>query len=192
MERWLETDEYEEVRETLKALLHFHNLAKQDISYWKWVFIALHNAVQGCMVVALTGTDGMGALNPTIEKKRRTAWSKGEPQPREQDKLLRFLELYEKIQIPGSVEAGGGARFVSSESQDYSMKKLNEVRNEFIHFTPKGWYLDLSGAEQIVSDCLDIAEFLVVSSGRFFIFTSYVEDELPRLILKVRSSLSEK
>jgi len=192
MKRWLETDEYEEVRETLKSLLHFHDLSKRDVAYWKWVFVALHNLVQGCMVIALTGTSGLGALNPAIEKRRRIAWSKGEPQPREQDKLLRFLELYEKIKMQDTLEAASGGQYAGSESHDYSMKKINDLRNEFIHFTPKGWYLDLAGAVQIISDCLDVAEFLVESSGRFFVFSSYVEGELLDLISKVRSSISEK
>lgn len=62
------------------------------------------------------------------------------------------------------------------------MKKLNQIRNEFIHFTPKGWALGLSSAPQVALDCLDICGFLVRHSGRFVIFVDYREGVLEGLI----------
>jgi hypothetical protein len=190
MSGWLRTDEYEEIRDTLRACRHFLVLAKSDITYWKWVFIALHNAVQGCMVVALTGTDRFGARNPEQERRWREAYAHREELPREEEKLLSFLKLYEKIKKEGTLQSASVKRFDPQGSQDASMKKLNEVRNEFIHFTPMGWALDLSGADRVVIDCLDVATFLVGHSGRFFIFQSCKEGELLALIDEIKSEFS--
>ena len=73
-------------------------------------------------------------------------------------------------------------RFKPTGTQGASMKVLNDVRNDFIHFTPKGWSLDLSDSPQLAIDCLDVSEFLVSSSGRFCLFTGFKEGELVGLI----------
>ena len=42
-------------------------------SQWKWIVLAMQNALQGAMVIALSGTDGCGALAPKSQKENR-AW----------------------------------------------------------------------------------------------------------------------
>lgn len=37
--------------------------------------------------------------------------------------------------------------------------RLNEFRNEFIHFTPKGWALELEGLPRVALDALDLMQF---------------------------------
>jgi len=66
---WLKTNECEEVFVTLSALSDFVQKVNNEIYYWKWVFIAIHNLVQGSMVVALRKTDGFGPLKESSEKK---------------------------------------------------------------------------------------------------------------------------
>ena len=70
------------------------------------------------------------------------------------------------------------------------MKNLNFIRNEFVHFTPKGWSLELSGAPRIAIDCLDVAEFLVKRSNRFMIFTSFKEGEMLGLIDELKKEFA--
>jgi hypothetical protein len=182
MKTWLRTDEYEEILATLKACRRFLTLVTEDASYWKWVFIALHNAVQGCMVVALTRSDRFGAIDPEQEREWHEAYARKEKLPRLREKLLSFLKLYEKIKKKGTLQSSAVERFKPTGTQGYSMKKLNEVRDDFIHFTPKGWSLELNGAPQLAIDCLEVAAFLVSNSGRFCIFTSFKDGELLGLI----------
>src|SRR4051794_20761830 len=40
---------------------------------WKWVIMAMQNAVQGAMVIALSGTDECGALTRKSQQENR-AW----------------------------------------------------------------------------------------------------------------------
>ncbi len=187
---WLDTDEYEEIVATLRACQHFFSLATQDVTYWKWVFIALHNIVQGCMVIALTRSDSFGAKDAKQEKAWREAYAKGNPLPTDQEKLLSFLDLYDKIKRKGMLQYSSAERFVPRGSQGRSMKKLNFIRNEFVHFTPKGWSLELSGAPRIAIDCLDVAEFLVKRSNRFMIFTSFKEGEMLGLIDELKKEFA--
>lgn len=60
---------------------------------------------------------------------------------------------------------GHSQKFAPQGSQGRSIKKINQFRNEFIHFIPKGWSLEVSGLPHICIDCLNILEFLGWSSG---------------------------
>jgi hypothetical protein len=180
--KWLRTDEYQEVVATLHACQHFLSRSASDVTYWKWVFIALHNVVQGCMVIVLTRSDSFGAKDAKQERAWLEAYEKGSPFPTDQEKLLSFLDLYEKIKKKGTLQYSSVERFVPEGSQSRSMKKLNAIRNEFIHFTPKGWSLELSSAPQIAIDCLDVAAFLAKHSNRFMLSTSFKEGQLIDLI----------
>jgi hypothetical protein len=65
--------------------------------YWKWVIIALHNALQGFMVLALRGTSNLNVLTKKSAEEWMAAYTRGDnrfPTPR----LDSFLELYKKIQ----------------------------------------------------------------------------------------------
>ncbi len=62
------------------------------------------------------------------------------------------------------------------------MKKLSSIRDEFVHFTPKGWYLEFSGGPAVAIDCLELARFLVLNSGRFSLYSNFKEGELISLI----------
>lgn len=55
MERWLETDEYEEVRETLKALLHFNDLARSDMGSGFTVYLLLNSQAEMGIQLAVSG-----------------------------------------------------------------------------------------------------------------------------------------
>src|ERR1700750_2629708 len=62
---------FHKVIQARKLLLPLMGLAAKKIQIvrvtptsWKWVILALQNAVQAAMVLALSGTDGCGALYP--------------------------------------------------------------------------------------------------------------------------------
>ncbi len=192
MNTWLRTDEYEEIVTTLKSCQKFLKETDNDLSYWKWVFISLHNALQGCMVVALTGSDSFGAINEDQERKWRKAYSENSELPKEKEKLLRFLDLYKKIKKKGNLTYSTIESFKPEGTQGRSIKKLSEIRDEFIHFTPKGWSLNLSGASDICIDCLNIALVLINNCGKFSLFLSYKENELVDLIDCMKDSFMEK
>ena len=55
-------------------------------------------------------------------------------------------------------------KFNPQGQQGWSIKKLNQWRNKFIHFIPGGWSLEVSGLPQIIGDCITVIEFLVFES----------------------------
>ena len=71
-------------------------------------------------------------------------------------KMDTFLNLYKKIRR----HAIFGYKFAPKAQQGKSIKRLNLFRNEFVHFMPKGWSIELSGMPNICLDCLDVIRAL--------------------------------
>lgn len=153
---YLRTNEHEEAVRSLEwAELQARSIAS-DGYYWKWVLIALHNAAQGFMVLALWNGNGLLAMPPKLAAKWLAAYEAGMPLPR--DALDRFLNLYAKVKDESNFHYLGSTPFRPGASHDASFKYLNEFRNEFIHFTPKGWSLLLPGLPAMALDVLNLVE----------------------------------
>ena len=164
MEVWLRTDEYEESVSALEMLAESSSMILSDNYRWKWVLIALHNALQGFMVLALRQGNGLKVLNDKIADKWLNAHYKDGSYPVQ--KLDTFLNLYKKVKKIDQMQCFVDSQaFNASESHDKSVRKLNSFRNDFIHFVPKGWTLELTGLPRICLYCLDIIEFLGWQSG---------------------------
>src|SRR5712692_5045777 len=62
----LRTDKYEEAVSAIEAAADFAERVIDDQYRWKWVLIAVHNAVQGFMVLALRRGNGLLALRDHV------------------------------------------------------------------------------------------------------------------------------
>lgn len=160
---YLRTDEWQEAVSALESVAEFAEKVSIDPYRWKWVIIAVHNAVQGFMVLALRRGSGLMALKDKVAQKWLEAYERGETYPEE--KLDTFLNLYTKIKSPKMCCYGHSKHFLPTVNNDRSMKRLNEFRNEFIHFVPKGWSLQLEGLPDICLNCLSVLSFLAWESG---------------------------
>jgi len=62
----------------------------------------------------------------------------------------------------------GGKPLILTENQKYSVKMLKKtLRNNFEHFKPKGWSIEIHGLPGITIDILDIIRFLAVGTFRY-------------------------
>lgn len=59
-----------------------------------------------------------------------------------EERMDIFLSLYEKIKSDVVCRYTGSTRFVPDPRHDESMRKLNQQRNDFIHFLPKVWSVE--------------------------------------------------
>ena len=75
-----------------------------------------------------------------------------------------FLSLYEKVKSDVVCRYPESKRFVAEPSHDYSMKKLNDLRNNYIHFMPKRWLIELAVLPSVALNCLEVAKFLAFDS----------------------------
>jgi len=185
--RYLRTDEQEEaVRSLESAELHARAIYV-DPYLWKWVFISLHNASQGFMVLALWNGNGLLSLTPKAAKKWLEAYESSHPFPC--DRLDKFMNLYLKIKDQNNFSTIGSGPFIPKNTHDASFEKLNEIRNEFIHFTPKGWSLQLQGLPRISLDTLELIEFLGWGSTAIMWRTRALQIRAKRALSRLRRSL---
>jgi hypothetical protein len=79
------------------------------------------------------------------------------------EKLDDFLSLYAKIKTAKYFRHA----FAPGASHDRSLELLNELRNGFVHFTPKGWSLELAGLPALLTDVADIVSWCHERSETF-------------------------
>lgn len=158
MNRFLCTDESEEAISALEMVTEALVGVEGDLYRWKWAIIALHSAVQGFLVLALKGSAGLDVLTKDEARVWTEAVKRGEPRPG--NRLDTYLNLYKKSKGKRMLKYVHSRPFKPTGTQSTSIKKLNSLRNEFVHFIPKGWLLEVSGLPQIFDDCLALVAFL--------------------------------
>ena len=65
--------------------------------------------------------------------------------------------------------------FIATEDHDESIKNLNKLRNNFIHFIPKAWCIEVSGLPLLIKNSLEVIEFLVFESNNIYIDGSQIK-----------------
>ena len=158
------TDEFGETVSALEAAADELERARTDPHRWKWAILALHCAVQGMMALALRGSNNLRILKPEDAKRFLDAVESGEPYPSDL-KMDDFLSLYKKIKSDTMLFYMDSKKFAPQGTQGRSVKRLNRLRNQFIHFTPCTFILALNGLPEMTIDCLNIAWFLAWDSN---------------------------
>ena len=182
MEKYVRTDERQDVLASLEHCALSLSQARQSDRAWKWVVLSLHSALQGAMVCHLSGTNQLGALTKECaakrlewdEKDRRgeITWiqegvgefggptkriEKKEDQPPWKVFVATADKLFKRLSRPSlRIEGECGGIISITEKQRQSFKRLHKLRNQFSHFSPKGWYIELELIEEVIDDLLDI------------------------------------
>lgn len=158
MTSWLRTDEAEEAVAGLEAAARFLSETSRDPYAWRWAIVSLHIATQGFMVVVLRDSAGLLPLRDNVAK----AWLKADRNGGELpvERLDSFGNLYRKVKRAKVAGYLAGKPFKPTGSQDRSIRLLCSLRNQFIHFLPASWSLDLNGLPTMARDVLAFIEFL--------------------------------
>ena len=137
---FLSLDEKDNAINSLEMAVHFLRSIDSDIYLWKWVVIALHNAMYGFMICALTKSNYNNVCEPG--KKKRGSLGK----------LISFNEALRRVQskdhILGYVNT---TPLALTKEQAEDVKTLSEMlRNNFEHFMPMGWSIEISGMPDLL------------------------------------------
>ncbi|HEY5556795.1 hypothetical protein [Acetobacterium sp.] len=186
---WIRTDELNEAVLALDVFSEFLEKVLEDVYYWKWSVITLHNSLQGFMVCALRGSNGLNVLKDGIAKAWLEALNSGSGNYPIKE-LDRFLDLYKSIKSNKMLMFGHSKKFSSKSQQGSSIKSLNRLRNEFIHFTPKHASYEVSGLPEVIEDCVAIIEFLAFESNNIIYPDESIEKRIQELLISIKSSLS--
>ena len=165
-------------------------IVEDDVYRWKWIVIALHNALQNTMVSALKQGNGFHSMTNDSFKKWMEAYRGNKPLP--PTKLANFLDLYKRIKKKHIMECYvHRKRFVAKQEHTESIKKLNSIRNGFIHFSLDVWSLEIAGMPELCLHCMDVIRFLVFES-RNVVFYKEGENKIMRsAIIEVMNILRD-
>lgn len=155
---YLHTDEKENAIDFLAMAARFRAEAEAEAARWKWAFIAAHGALYGFMICALTRTNYENVCE--YDRKLHTY----------KNKLITFKEALKRVQstnyICGYVDA---TPVKVSANQRKDMALLTDLlRNNFEHFTPKLWAIEIAGFPRILSTAADLIEALAFKTGTVF------------------------
>lgn len=156
IENWFQTDQVEDVAASTRHAAICLDLVVADPGAWKWLILSLHSALQGACVCHLTTTaEPVGALTD----KNTRQWleffeaSRNNSNLNPPDAFLAPLpELLRRVAQHGS--AGGGPSYGNIPLTDTEIRDLNFIhgtfRNQFVHFAPMSWSVEISGLLQLI------------------------------------------
>jgi hypothetical protein len=173
---YLPTDEESAAANAMRMAAQFASELAEDLHLWRWVIIALHNAAQGVMGLSLRHGNGLLALSDESYAAWMSAYDRNEPPAPE--KLDNYLNLYKKVKHKQWGQVGGNTRFTPNGTEGADIKRLNSLRNEFIHFTPKGWGLEVTGLPRIALATARLISFLGLETTNVFWHTAEARESL--------------
>jgi hypothetical protein len=188
MPTYLRTDTSEEAVSALEMFAESLEAVPGDPYRWKWSIVALHGALQGFLVLGLRGSNNFDVLSPSSAKIWAAAVNSGNLPPAD-GRLDSLLGLYAKAKSDRMLNYTTSRRLQPRGTQDASVKMLNSLRNDFIHFVPKGWSIEISGLPRICGDCLDLIEFLGWGSGNVHWVDDTQQERAVRAVADARSQL---
>jgi len=156
VDAWIRTDEAEDVAGSIRHALRVTPFLADDPQAWKWLMLALHSALQGACVCHLTTTAApVGALTKQntgewldfLEKQRTDPAA----QPPSKTHLLNLPDLLKAVRKARSAgDRSNAAGVAISDAELAWLKRIHgEVRNQFVHFEPMGWSIEVSGVPDL-------------------------------------------
>lgn len=147
-----------------KAFIFIKNVESVPTD-WKWVILSLHSSLYGFAVAACRGTDSSSVI--TVSKKGY-------------ESLISFDEALKRCQND-SIPPGKCLELSDSEKE--SIRKLTKhLRNEFEHFQPKGWSIEIHGMPQIALNVLKVIRFLALDCSFYVHLSSTQKRKIKSII----------
>lgn len=115
--------------------------ANDNVSPWRWIVIALHDAIYCALVMKLSRTDLFGVFPDALEKKAGEFYSKGlssrSPEwnalstEQDQSKLADLRTLIKRADLPSQARIHNSISSTQGPSRDLSL--LKKRRDMFVH-----------------------------------------------------------
>lgn len=139
MAGYVETDERRDVIASLEHCALSLIQAQQSDRAWKWVILSFHSALQSESTSSRSENSDRPELQPPGSR------------------VAAASELFERLQSSSArIESQCGAVLEVTDTQKKSFRRLNRLRNEFTHFQPKGWSIEIGLIKASIADLLDV------------------------------------
>ena len=174
---WLRLSVIENAIDNLEMVSYFLENIESEMK-WKWAVIALHQALYGFAISASSGFVQRKVTRPSKK------YSDG--------KLISIWEAIDLVKKPADVAPEFHKSLVLSSDENWAVGKLvDEFRNEFEHFTPKSWSVEVSGMPKLISLVIRVIRFIALESNRV---NSSISDEerIKIALVRVESILNSQ
>lgn len=178
-QEYVHFDEREDALASLELLAVIVPLVFARPQLWKWMILGAQSALQGAMVCALVDSTGTSVLKKDSAAKV-LAYLHAEPGNRGKWPG-EWLESFEGLMTKCESELG---LKLSDEERKDILRLHSYFRNDFVHFTPKGWGIEKAGLPRMIQAAIDATENLM-SMDRMGV---YLEESQSR---RFRAALSE-
>lgn len=164
VESWIRTDESADVAGSIRHVIRVAQFVRDDPLAWKWVVIALHSALQGACVCHLTTTAApLGAVTQRNAREWLTYFEDSRIDPNAKPPKTRLMglpDLLSAVRKPRS--AGDRSNDVGISISDSELRWLRrfheDIRNQFVHFEPTSWSIEVSGIPELAKLIAHIIE----------------------------------
>ncbi|MBD3360006.1 MAG: hypothetical protein GF365_04860 [Candidatus Buchananbacteria bacterium] len=179
---YLRIDEKSNTIDSLDKLLYFlQHVDVDNVFYWKWAMIALHNCFYSSMILCLIGANPQNIIT---NKKQHTD---------DKAKILSFYDALKRVQNPTYMNLYDNSKCLAIEHNQYnSIEHLNDlIRNQFMHYKPALISYGIGGFLEIINDVLPMTRFLLTMSGNIRLNEEEVThinntiDEVDRITKKI-------
>lgn len=152
---WIRTNEVEDVAGSIRHVIRASQFVGEDSIAWKWVVMALHSALQGACICHLTTTAvPVGA----VTERNASEWlayfedsrtNRNAKPPKTH--LMGLPDLLAAVRKPYSAgDRSNAAGVAISECELRWLRGFHKnIRNQFVHFEPMGWSIEVSGIPEI-------------------------------------------
>jgi len=154
-EQWIRTDETEDVAASVRHVLRCRAMVDQDPQAWKWVALGLHASLQGALVCHLVTTASpLGVVTDKNAQEWVDYFEASRTEGVRRPPKTRLLDLPELIKLARKPDSAGDGRSrgvvrVTDAELVWLRRFHTEVRNQFVHFEPMGWSVEVSGLSSL-------------------------------------------
>jgi hypothetical protein len=153
MERveWIRFNERDDVISSTDLLALVSATLKTNPTNWKWIILAAHSGLQGALVCAIQDSTRTNILAKASEA-ATLKWLENPTGVHPSQYLDHFPKLIRKFRKKYT-----DCSITVEQLKD--LKKLHhEFRNQFTHFAPMQWSIELVGLPRIANAALDLIE----------------------------------
>jgi hypothetical protein len=164
-EKWIQFKEETNALDYLRRACTFIRETEDQPRSWKWVMIGLHGALYGFAVSACQHTSTENVTN-------------------DRDYLIGFWDALERCQDPEWMNVLTHSQHLElTEEQEEAIRKMkNMLRNNFEHFTPKVWYIEIHGMPEVSIHVLEVIQFLAVETQTYVMLRKEKKEEVNKLV----------
>jgi len=177
-QEWMSLSEETNALDYLEQAYHYIQQTEKRVIAWKWVILTLHGALYGFAICALKGTN---PDNVTFEIKE------GEK------RLIGFDEALRRCQDSKWMRMTVTSKHLQLTNQQ---KKSIEIlrkwfRNNFEHYIPKRWIIEILGMPQIAIDILGVIRFLALDTGNYVNLDQEQKERVKLMVFQSKRTLEQ-